>query len=396
MEIERGRYMHVATKPIYHLLSHSKDQNQQRIELVLSTADIKIDGGRPWDICVLNDKFFKRVLVDGSMGLGESYVDGWWECRQIDELFRRIYDAGLETRFITWKDGLKAIHCRLFNQQKFSRSFRIGKHHYDIGNDLYKCMLDKRMVYSCGYWRHAKNLDEAQEAKLDLICRKLDLKPGMKVLDIGCGWGSAAKFIAKRYDAEVVGITVSQEQVNYANEACKGLPIEILLKDYRSLTGEFDRVISIGMIEHVGYKNYANFMHIARQVLKKDGLFLLQSIGGESSVISNDRWLEKYIFPNSMLPSIKQIFAATEGNFVIEDCHNFGADYDQTLMSWFENFQCNWDQLQDKYGDRFYRMWKYYLLSCAGIFRARAINLWQIVLSPSGVPGGYCGPRNEY
>jgi cyclopropane-fatty-acyl-phospholipid synthase len=254
-------------------------------------------------------------------------------------------------------------------------------------------MLDKRMIYSCGYWDTASTLDEAQEAKLDLVCRKLNLQPGMRVLDIGCGWGGTAKFAAEQYEVEVVGITVSEQQAKFGKELCRGLPLDIRLQDYRNITGTFDRVLSIGMFEHVGYKNYTTFMHKVRRLLKDKGLFLLQTIGGNKSVTKNDPWIERYIFPNSMLPSAKQICSAIEGVFVLEDWHSFGAHYDKTLMHWFRNFHEGWDTLKEYYDEQFYRMWKYYLLSCAGSFRASSNQLWQLVLSPKGVLGGYRTPR---
>jgi len=254
-------------------------------------------------------------------------------------------------------------------------------------------MLDENLIYSCGYWKDASTLDAAQEAKLDLVCRKLSLKPGMRVLDIGCGWGGTARFVAEHHHVEVVGITVSEEQVKYANELCRGLPVEIRLQDYRDLRGTFDRVLSIGMFEHVGYRNYVTYMRAVRSHLSDEGLFLLQTIGRNRSGTTMDRWVARYIFPNSMLPSAKQICNAIEGLFVIEDWQSLGADYDRTLMCWFRNFHESWGAIAESYGERFYRMWKYYLLSCAGSFRARSNQLWQLVLSPRGVEYGYRAPR---
>jgi len=254
-------------------------------------------------------------------------------------------------------------------------------------------MLGERLIYSCGYWKSASTLDEAQEAKLDLVCRKLDLQPGMQVLDIGCGWGGAAKFAAEHYQVEVVGITVSEKQARFGKGLCRGLPVEIRLQDYRNLEGRFDRIFSIGMFEHVGYKNYTTFMHTVNSHLKDGGIFLLHTIGGNRSVTKTDPWVERYIFPNSMLPSAIQICSAIEGLFILEDWHSFGADYDKTLMHWFQNFHDNWDALKEEYDERFYRMWKYYLLCSVGAFRAGINQLWQIVISPEGIPGGYRAPR---
>ena len=366
---------------------------RRRVEELLAQADVAINGERPWDIRVHDEALYARVLAQGALGLGESYMDGWWDCDQLDEFFRRVLTAELDRKVRPTADVLQVARAKLLNRQKPGRAYEIGRRHYDIGNDLFERMLDSRMIYSGGYWKEAATLDDAQEAKLDLVCRKLYLAPGMKVLDIGCGWGGTARFAAERYGAEVVGITVSKEQARLAAALCRGLPVEIRLQDYRDLEGSFDRVLSLGMIEHVGYKNYRTYMELVRGCLRSDGLFLVQTIGGNRSVTRANAWTERYIFPNSVLPSAKQITAAAEGAFVLEDWHSFGPDYDKTLMCWHQNFETAWPALRKKYGDRFYRMWRYYLLSSAGGFRARTSQLWQVVFSPNGVPGGYRSVR---
>jgi len=366
---------------------------RKKITYLFSLADVEINGTRPWDLQVHNSRFYTRVLTSVSVGLGESYMDGWWDCDKLDEFFHKVLRTELGSKINPWMEHVNTFRAKLYNFQKPSRAFHVAQHHYDIGNELYEKMLDKRLIYSCGYWKNATTLDEAQEAKLELTCNKLNIEPGMRVLDIGCGWGSTARFIAERCGAEVVGITVSKEQARFAKKSCKGLPVEIRLQDYRQLHEKFNRILSIGMFEHVGYKNYSLFMRLVRDCLQPDGLFLLHTIGGNQSVYNIDPWINKYIFPNAMLPSKKQICNAIEGKFVMEDWHNFGADYDTTLMHWFQNFHANWPHLQHKYDARFFRMWKYFLLSCAGSFRARMNQLWQIILSPTGVPGGYRAPR---
>jgi len=366
---------------------------RQTVERLLSLADVRIDGDRPWDIQVHDEAFYARVLAEGALGLGESYMDGWWDCERLDELFRRVLLARLETKVRPRTELPSVIRARILNLQRRARAFRIGECHYDIGNELFRRMLDPLMIYSCGYWANASTLQEAQEAKLDLVCRKLGLRPGMRVLDIGCGWGGTAKYAAERYGVEVVGITVSEEQAKLAREMCRGLPVEIRLQDYREIDESFDRVLSIGMFEHVGTKNYRTYMRVVRNCLKDEGLFLLHTIGGNRSVTRTNAWTDRYIFPDSVLPSAKQIAAAIEGPFVLEDWHNFGPDYDRTLMCWFRNFDGAWDDLKDQYDERFYRMWKYYLLSSAGSFRSRTSQLWQVVLSPKGVAGGYSPVR---
>jgi len=370
------------------------EKSRETAEALLSLAGIEINGTHPWDIQVHNDNFYRRVLAQGSLGLGESYMDAWWDCAELDQFFFRVLRANLQEKIKqNWRLILGVVAARIFNLQSRRRAFQIGEKHYDVGNDLFEHMLDKRMVYSCAYWKGARSLDDAQENKLDLICQKIGLRPGMRVLDIGCGWGSFAKYAAEKYGATVIGITVSKEQVTLGRNVCQGLPVEIRLQDYRDINESFDHVVSVGMIEHVGYKNYKTYMRYVHRCLKEDGLFLLHTIGGNESVTSGEPWTDKYIFPNGMLPSIKQIGAAIEGLFVMEDWHNFSADYDKTLMAWHRNFENSWDAIKSQYDGRFYRMWRYFLLSCAGSFRARKNQLWQIVLSKRGVDGGYTSIR---
>lgn len=343
----------------------------------------------PADIAIHDDQVFSRLLREGTVGLGETYMDGLWDAEPLDQLLYKVIAAGVQDHL---PHDLSLIFSmlrgRLVNMQRL-RAREVGEKHYDIGNDLYTAMLDQRMIYSCGYWEHADTLDAAQEAKLDLICRKIGLEPGMKVLDIGSGWGGFLKFAAERYGISGLGVTVSKEQAALANERNRGLPVETRLLDYMALEGQFDRIVSVGMFEHVGYKNYRSYFQKAAQLLKPDGLFLLHCIGGHISTSHGDPWTEKYIFANGMLPSVSQIGKAVEGLFVMEDWHNFGAYYDRTLMAWLANFDAAWPQLSHRYDERFRRMWRYYLSSSAALFRARRISLWQIVLSPHGVEGGY-------
>lgn len=354
----------------------------QKVKELLAKADVRINGDRPWDMQVRNEKVYQRVLRQGSLGLGEAYMDGWWEAQQLDEFFYRILKADLERRavqsLISRWNSLKAL---VKNPQSINNAFEVGERHYDIGNDIYDIMLDSRMVYTCGYWNGAETLDEAQENKLDLVCRILDLKPGDRVLDIGCGWGSFARFAAVEYGAEVVGITVSKEQAKLARDRCADLPVEIRLEDYRSVDEKFDHIISLGMFEHVGIKNYRTYMQMVYRCLSDEGIFVLHTIGGNISVRNTDPWIEKYIFPNSMIPSIRQIGMAIEDLFVLESWSNHGRDYDKTLMAWYRNFNDGWEKLKNRYSETFYRMWEYYLLSSAGSFRARKNNQWQIVLT---------------
>ena len=354
------------------------------LSALLAPADIRLNGDRPWDIRVHHPRLYRRVLTGWSLGLGESYMDGDWDCAQLDEMFTRLMRLGLEHRPLGWarlRLGLALAAAAFTNPQREERAFVVGERHYDLGNDLYERMLDARMVYSCAYWERAATLDQAQEDKLEMICRKLQLRPGMTLLDIGCGWGGLARHAAERHGARVVGITVSREQQALAQQVCAGLPVEIRLEDYRRLEGRFDRIASVGMFEHVGPKNYRAYFDAAHRLLAEDGLFLLHTIGIDQPSTHTDPWIEKYIFPGGKLPAASELALAAQRRFVVEDWHNFGPDYDRTLMHWHARFEAAWPELQARYGERFRRMWRYYLLSCAGFFRSRQGQLWQLVLS---------------
>ena len=301
-----------------------KRQLKNLIDSALAEVEIKINGDRPWDVEVHNENLYQRVISQGSLGLGEAYVEEWWDCRQLDELFTRMLRGRLQDRIGSNNLGswFIIVGTKLSNLQNLSRSFQVGKQHYDLGNDLYQAILDSRLTYSCGYWRAADNLEAAQEAKLNLICQKLQLQPGMTMLDIGCGWGGLMKYAAENYGVSCVGITISQQQLELGQQLCTGLPIKFLWQDYRQVQGQFDRVVSVGMFEHVDYKNYRRFMRVVDRCLKEDGLFLLHTIDNRYSVTYSERWSSKYIFPNGMLPSLAQIFRATEKLFVTEDLPN--------------------------------------------------------------------------
>ncbi|HYM86265.1 MAG TPA: cyclopropane fatty acyl phospholipid synthase [Pseudoxanthomonas sp.] len=371
---------------------------QQRVSDLLAEAGVEVGGGRPWDLQVHDPHFHARVLGQGSLGLGESYMEGWWDAGSLDGFLFHVLNARLDQRVHGAGEWWDALRARLINLQSRNRSREVGERHYDLGNDLYAAMLGKRLVYSCGYWTQADgcvlgDLDTAQEAKLDLVCRKLGLKPGMRVLDIGCGWGEALKFAAERYGVSGVGVTVSKEQAGYAHQLCAGLPIEIRLQDYREMDERYDAVFSIGMFEHVGARNYRGYFDVAQRCLPAGGLLLLHTIGTNRSVTHTDPWIGRYIFPNSMLPSAAQIAQAVEGLFVIEDWHNFGTDYDLTLQAWRDNVERAWPSLDARYDERFRRMWRYYLAVSMATFRTRNSQLWQLVLSKGGVKGGYLAPR---
>jgi len=354
------------------------------INSLFKKSGIEVNGTQPYDIQIHHPGIYRKLLSKWSLGLGESYMDGDWDCEQLDELISKLLKRDLNDSV----KGISRIHfileimrVNLINLQSKKRAFQVGESHYDAGNDLFERMLDPQMIYSCGYWEKASNLNEAQEHKLKMICEKLELKPGESVLEIGCGWGGLAAYAAKNYGVQVLGITVSKEQQKLAQLHCKDLAVKIELIDYRDLKGSFDKIVSVGMFEHVGKKNYRTYFNNTFRLLKDEGLLLLHTIGSDVSVVRTDPWIDKYIFPNGHIPSPTEICKTIEGLFLIEDWHNFGQDYDKTLMAWFNNFDKHWIEISANYDQRFYRMWRYYLLSCAGYFRSRQGQLWQLILS---------------
>ena len=384
----------------------------EQAQRLLNRAGVRINGSRPWDMLIHHPDTLGRILAQGSLGLGDSYVEGWWDCERLDEFFNRILRAGRDGQ-VGWRArAWPWLRSRLYNRQSVSRSAEVGRAHYDLDPMMFERMLGPTMAYSCGYWAQASTLDQSQEDKLDLVCRKLGLAHGMSLLDIGCGWGSLMRHAALHYGARVTGLTISRKQAQWAATHLRGLPAKVHLVDYRVFQptqgqpdeqgvercngkdghGIFDRIASIGMFEHVGHKNHADFFASVKRHLKPDGLALLHTIGKNRAGVAPDAWIDQHIFPNGALPSAGELAQAAERQFVIEDWHNFGADYDRTLMAWHARFQDAWPRLRrggDANDHRFERVWRYYLLSCAGTFRARSNQLWQLVLSPRGVAGGY-------
>ena len=358
-------------------------RSRQIVAQLLSECGVRINGDAPYDIQVSNDDFYTRALLNGSLGLGESYMDGWWDTPDLEGFMYRLLCARIDQRVWTWRRVAGFCLASVFNLQNRARAFQIAQRHYDIGNDLYERMLDRRMIYSCGYWESATTLEEAQEAKLNLVFTKLGLKSGQRVLDIGCGWGGALKFAAERYGIEGAGITVSKEQAEYARTVCEGLPIAILLRDYRELYATFDRIYSIGMFEHVGFKNYRIYMETVRRCIQPDGRFLLHTIGSASATNHSDPWIVKYIFPNSMLPSQLQIVQAMAGLFTIDGWQRIGPHYEPTLLAWRDNFERHWPELKATRDERFFRMWRFYLSVSAASFKAGSNDVWQVLMSPN-------------
>ena len=358
---------------------------KQTAEQIFQNAGITIGGNKPFDIQVHNQDIWDRIAAGGSIALGESYMDNSWDVENLAEFVFKIQTSNTDWDDIISKGLLLHwLRAKLMNLQIGKRAYDVGQAHYDIGNDLYQSMLDTRMIYTAAYWKDAHNLDEAQAAKLDLICKKLNLQPGQKILDIGCGWGGFMKFAAEQYGVQCVGLSISKEQIAYGKEICKGLPISFILEDYQKYTPQepFDHIVSIEMFEALGHKNYRTFMKKVSHWLRDDGKFLLQTITTTNNSPLADPWLDKYIFPNGMLPNKKLVEKSARGLLDIHQWHSLGPDYDQTLMAWWHNFDASHHLLdQEKYTETFYRMWKYYLHICAGGFRSGYLDVWQILLT---------------
>ena len=357
---------------------------RRRLERGFAECGVDIDGPNAWDIQVHNEDFYARVVAEGALGLGESYMDGWWDVRDLDGCLYRLLAGRLDERMRSWREALAWLSAALINRQRGARVFEVAQRHYDLGNDLYEAMLDRRMIYSCAFWdENAHTLDEAQEAKLTLTLNKLDLRPSQRLLDVGCGWGGALKFAFERYGVTGVGVTIAKEQAAYARRICAQLPVAIRLQDYREMREKFDHVFSIGMFEHVGVRNYRKYMRVVSRCLHPGGRFLLHTIGGFKSTNHTNPWIQKYIFPNSMIPSREQIERAIDGIFTVRGWQSIGAHYERTLLAWRANFERSWSRIAAHYDERFRRMWNFYLSGCAASFRARKLDVWQVLLEPT-------------
>ncbi|MEM8922967.1 MAG: cyclopropane fatty acyl phospholipid synthase [Actinomycetota bacterium] len=365
-------------------LTRSGETAKRLVTELLEGTGIEIDGPADHDIQIHDERFYQQVVRDRELGLGETYQQGWWSAGRLDKFIALVLEAKLRHR-ITRSPRLLALAARasVSNRQSITRAAQNASAHYDIGNDLYERMLDKRMIYSCGYWDKAADLDTAQEAKLELICRKLHLEPGMRLLDIGCGWGGFAQYAAERHGVHVTGISPAAEQVAVARERCMGLDVDIQQTDFRNVRGTFDRIVSIGMLEHVGHKNYRKFFDVNRELLTPDGIILHHTIGSNITKNHTDPWFDKYIFPGGVVPSVEYVGRASSFHWALEDVHNFGPDYDTTLMAWLDNIERRWDEVPH-YDERFRRTWRYYLMSSAASFRTRNLQLWQFVFTRAG------------
>jgi cyclopropane-fatty-acyl-phospholipid synthase len=366
---------------------------------LLARAGVAVGGSRPWDIRVVNEGFFRRVLAGGSLAAGETYADGWWEADRLDEFFHRVFKAGLHEKFAPapWP-ALRALAGRLLGGGARDADAPADAALGRCGNDVFRALLGKRMSLSSAYWEKTRVLDEAEEASLELACRKLELRPGMSVLDLGCGWGAFARYAAEKHGVSVVGVDIACERVKLGRELCKGLPVALRVQDYAEVRGRFDRVVSLGLVEHVGPGGCGSVMAAAARCLRTDGIALLHAVGRNAAAETRDPWLERYVFPAGATPALSRLVQAMEGRFVVEDVQNIGPHYDPTLLAWHANLARRWPELRNAHGERLYRTLTFSLHAAAGAFRARRSQLFQIVMTKPGRAQPRCraeqgGPR---
>ena len=369
---------------------------KQWVNRKLRSAGLTINNDQAdpqYNLSVFDEKFYTYTALKGSLGFGESYADGKWDCTNLDKVIFQILQHRIDTNGLA-HIGL-VLRSAACNMQNKIRAMRVARQHYNVDTDVFDWMLDPYLQYTCGYWAEAESLNEAQTAKMDLVIKKLGLSAGDSVLDIGCGWGGFAKYAAETHGIKMFGLSISSKQLEYAKKLCAGLDCTFKFGDYRHLPEiypqTFDAITIIGVTEHIGYKNYKGLYKVMRDRLKPGGLVLQHTITHMKSCQYTDPFVERYIFPGGMVPSVEQLSTAMKSFFVLEDLHNFSADYDKTLCAWHENFKQARENIEQAghLGKRFYRIWEYYLLSCAAMFRARQAQLMQLVLSPDGVAGGY-------
>ena len=341
---------------------------------------------------ITDPKLYQGLFFNPELNMGEAYMDGrvtfpGSDLRSFLTLFS-VNRAGiasypLQKVLRTVSRGMK----RLQQANPVGQAQKNVAHHYDLGNDFYKLFLDERMFYSCAYFREeGETLESAQINKCRLLASKLDLKPGQKVLDIGCGWGGMAIYLASVAGVDVTGVTLSKEQHGLANERVKAAGLQsrvhIELIDYRHLSGKFDRIVSIGMFEHVGVGHYHEFFSEVNRLLRDDGVMMLHSIGHMSPPGTASPWMRKYIFPGAYSPALSEVFPAVENNSLwVTDLEFLRVHYATTLRHWYDRFEKNRPQIAQMYDEKFCRMFEFYLISAEMMFRTGSQEVFHMQLS---------------
>lgn len=368
------------------LISFLKKFDEYPFAVEISGKEYLIGTGAPlFKVKLHKDIPLSALTTSTSLALGEAYMDGDLEIEG-DLYFALDHFLGQMGKFSTDESALKKIMHSSVSKKNQEREVQS---HYDIGNDFYRLWLDETMSYSCGYFLHEDDtLYQAQVNKVDYILKKLYLKEGMTLLDIGCGWGFLLIEAAKKYKVHGTGITLSKEQYKAFQDKIKseGLEgqVDVMLLDYRDLPKEnrqYDRVVSVGMVEHVGRENYPLFMDCVKKVLKPGGVFLLHFISGLKEH-TGDPWIRKYIFPGGTVPSLREMLScAADLDFHTMDVENLRLHYNRTLLCWEKNFKDHIDEVRKMFDERFIRMWDLYLSSCAATFHNGIIDLHQVLFT---------------
>lgn len=345
--------------------------------------------GDDFKLRIKTKEALKSLLIDMSLGFGEGYMNGDIEVEgDLNQVVRvglsyiKLQKRTRQSLFNIFKLNILQSNSRKAAKQNIS-------HHYDLGNDFYRLWLDLKMIYSCAYFRNDHDsLEQAQMQKIDMCCRKLQLKPNERLLDIGCGWGSLLINAAKNFGVQGTGITLSKEQLEYGRQQVsqEGLEDRVHLEylDYRELAQlnkTFDKIVSVGMFEHVGKANMKHFLENARKVLRPGGLLLLHTIG-KTAEEPTDSWIRKYIFPGGYLPDLGSILHNTTHlglDFI--DCENIRVHYSKTLDKWGKRFERNEKRIRTMFDDRFFRMWRFYLTSCSASFLHGGMHVFQLLFS---------------
>ncbi len=340
-------------------------------------------------------KLYRTLVFNSELAAGEAYMDGTLRFEEGSTLrdFLTLFSINrLSLGSYPIQKALRAIKMRFRKRQQSNvkgEAQRNVAHHYDLGNDFYKLFLDEHMLYSCAYFREPQEtLEQAQRNKLRLLAAKLCLRPGMKVLDIGCGWGDLALYLAQLEDVEVLGVTLSKEQQALATQRAKDAGLEgrvrFELRDYREVDEFFDRIVSVGMFEHVGVHHYDEFFKKVNALMPDDGLAVLHSIGHMSPPGMASAWLRKYIFPGAYSPALSEVFEVVEKNSLwVTDLEFLRIHYATTLKHWGDRFEKNRDKVIEMYDERFARMWEFYLISAEMMFRTGSQLVFHMQLSRS-------------
>lgn len=368
---------------------------ERRVRAEFERAGITIGGHAAHDLRVLDPSFFRRIAMNPAYELGQTYVDGLWECDAIDRMMTKLLAAGVGQSFEHGRQFfVRSLVAKAHNLQSRLRAKIVIDRHYDLGDELFAAMLDESMAYTCAIFETPEtSLADAQQAKMRVLCNKLELASGETFLDIGCGWGGLLDHAARVNGARVTGITISKNQHATATERVRHHPgASVRLMDYRDLPKQGERyakVAAVEMIEAVGPKNYETFFRSVHDVMEPGGRFVLQCFISHRSVYVCNEWFDRHIFPNGVSPSLAFLSRASESTFgapsVIED---IGLHYDPTLMAWNDNFEAAYPSLvRYGYDERFRRMWRFYLTSLAGVFRAKHLRCYQIVYEKPGHRG---------